>query len=202
MSLERSLVSCIIRIPGQGEILRRLRAVQEQFARQASILPHPSQFLHITIRLLGRLENAPRGGAWVKDIEGDAVDIGALAEGIQDALQNMPSFPIHLYGLNAFPEALFVQVWDGGAIAELRRRIQSVAPFIDDRYYPGGFVPHLSIAYFPPGAPLAGMVDRVRASREENFGSFFVEAVELVVGEDPGPHPTLKTIQRFPLIPI
>jgi len=195
MTLSGNQLSCLIRLTPFPDVVTSVVNLQRRLSRHGVLIPHPARFLHLTIRMFGEASGeyellaAPRL----------CVPIQYICDSVSRSLCGLPAFQVILRGVNSWPEAPFVQVFDAGAILEIRRRIDQALPEAPDRDYPGGFLPHLTLGYYHFGADLTAIAREMAGLREYRVGRFSPRSVDLVWGRGASPHPELVTIARYPL---
>jgi 2'-5' RNA ligase len=199
LALSGDLLSCMIRLEDQFSILEHIRRIQEALGQHREVMVHPEPFLHITVRMFGSSYPTCEGMCHLDHSEGVQLPISRLDQALREAVTDQPSFQLKLRGVNSWREAPFIQAFDDGAIGELRRRVAAALPELRDRRYEGGFIPHLTVAYYHPGVDLAEVAGEIALLRDACVGELMVEELELVRGRGEMPYPNLVTLGRYRL---
>jgi 2'-5' RNA ligase len=171
---------------------------QHEVERIPGVDPYPERYWHATIKIVGFLaEEANR------EDEVTLAEIERIAEDARAPLESRPAFEIRPGKVNAFPEVVFVEVADGGAIREMNvRLLESVRGLPRSPVDGEMFLPHISIARFASneGLPvLKTALRRLRAEAEAATPSFTVERVSLIRAHLAREAPTFDVVAEYPL---
>jgi 2'-5' RNA ligase len=162
-------------VPVDATVLEaRIEPLRDVLATMPFISLHPYHFMHITLLPLGFQVPEPDD-----EREISAERLSEIKNEARDALKDFPTFEIELANLNAFPGAVFVEVYDGGVLDELRERICEGCG-LDA---PTGS-PHLTLAYFqaPEDTPIPpGLIPSIEQFRDWPIGRLQVDHVELTL---------------------
>jgi len=176
-------LSCLICIQRTPQMWKALQPARAALRRQPMLSLHPLRFLHITVRMFGVTAGVCTDGCDILDFAGRSVSSQAIEAGLRQCLTDVSPFDIELRGLNSWATGPFVQVFDDGNVARLRRRIAEALPAVVDRDYGDDFVPHMTLGLYRPGADLRAMIDVLQPFRETSFGRFRAHHARLVWGE-------------------
>lgn len=126
--------------------------------------------LHLTLQEIGQTD------------EVDPATVDALAREARRRLAGLRPFALELEGVNAFDQAVVLQVFGWPPVVTVRRALRdAIAAVLGP---PGGseqrFHPHLSLAYANGPGEVAGVVGQVAALRDAHVGMWTVESVDLV----------------------
>lgn len=137
---------------------------------------YPDWYWHITIKGVGFQV--------IKKTRDDEVlreHVGSLTRAARDIVARHAAFDVRLGPPNGFPEVVFVEVDDGGAVRALNT---ALADELGAPRYPidgSGFLPHVSIARFQSNDGLDRLKSTLAELREAGGGpSFPVRRVEFV----------------------
>ena len=186
-------LSASLMIPVDAAKLReRLEPPRAALRSFPFVSPHPDQFIHITLFLLGFVVPEPR--------EDDEVAPERLAEievAARRALADFPAFGVTLSNLNAFPAAAFIEVRDGGILEKLRDTLRGECGL---REPPGP--PHLTLAYFQPEEEMPAppeLVSTLERFRDWPVGEILVGEVDLTLLDLRQSYPKPEPLSRISL---
>ena len=140
------------------ELMDSIKEVQDDLSSFEFYDPFPREYLHITIKVLGFI-NEPK--TYADDYTMD--EVVQIAENAIDAFSSFKKFDITLYGVNIVPLVSFLQVKDDGAFGQLNNATLGI-PNVrkrENRDHPN-FMPHVSISRFSSSedmGPLAGSIE-------------------------------------------
>ena len=182
--------SLVISIPAEA-IQPRLDAFRAVVDPLPIVRVHPDHFLHLTLQELGFVTDDPH--------RRDEIHPDRLAEIAQAAaaIGEEAPFTLALGGVNAFQDAIFLDVHDGGACARLHARLRELAAIKSSPRYP--FLPHVMIAHFLDPAPIGRLPALLAPWRDRTFGEVIVAGVEVVTIPIDVTYPAL---QRRAIIPL
>ena len=109
------------------EILKIIAEVQADLCGDEAFVPFPSEYLHITVKVWGFLEDK-------KDAADDILpkELERAIPHLRENVATVKAFETELGRVNVFPSVVFAEVKDGGGFAELNRntgrRSQVVGP--------------------------------------------------------------------------
>lgn len=166
------------------------------FTRRLSHLPYarvvPRPILNITIQELGYLTDRPRGR--------DEITQDWLDEFIQQAeipIRAFRPFEISLGGANAYADAAFLDVHDGGWFHRIQANmvdLVSQPPRMRHAY-----LPELIIVQFIDEAPIQTLVRDLLPWRDTNFGRFTVERLDILKFDTSVPFSRPELVHTFEL---
>jgi 2'-5' RNA ligase len=186
-------LSASLLVPVDAERFQgRLEPLRETLRPFPFVSLHPDHFMHITLVLLGFLEEEPKERGEVSQERLARIEAGA-----REALENFPAFTVGLANLNAFPGAAFVEAHDGGMLNALRDALALGCGLTK----PTG-PPHLTLAYFqaPDGTPVPdALVSSIERYRDWPVGEITVEEVEMTVLDLGTDYPKPENLARIPL---
>jgi 2'-5' RNA ligase len=181
--------SLVIPVEAPRERLEPLREALRPFP---FVSLHPDHFLHITLLFIGFLVEEPEAKNEVS-----REDLRAIEASSRRALSDFPAFSVGLANLNAFPDAAFIEVRDGGMLEELRAALCESCGL---KKPPGP--PHLTMAYFhaPDGTPAPEeLVCTIERYRDWPVGELAVESVRLTLLDLRLDYPVPEVIADIPL---
>ena len=154
-----------------------LAGVVDRLAGIPGIEPYPDWYWHVTVKGIGFQV--------VKRVHPDDVlrqDARRTAEQAQAVFSREEAFEAHLGPANAFADAVFVEVWDGGRLRRLNARLVEALPELHRYPSDGGvYLPHVSVGYFTSNEGLVELKAALAALRSEGPGPMLpVRRIELV----------------------
>ncbi len=134
----------------------------------------PPQNLHLTLRFLG-------------DVSDDR--LACIGDHLDSALGSMPSFPLHIAGLGAFPSLRNPSVvWVGagpleGWLQAVQTAAEQSARSIGLPRETRKFHPHITLARIKDRQGVAALKSRIVAERDIDIGEFSVRCVSLYTSQ-------------------
>jgi len=183
--------ACVVRV-NAGELRPGFGLLRRELEQLHGVRQHPDHFLHIMLQELGFVVDDPR--------ERDEISSGRLEEfaqaAIEPASQTSP-FRVTIGGVNAFQDAIFLEVGSGEGLVQLHARLFELAaiPGIPDFSY----VPHATIAHFDGTASHAGVTEALTPWRRETMGELLIHEIEVVLIDPSQPYPELESFAVIPL---
>ncbi len=113
------------------------------------------------------------------------------------ALGDERAFTLKVGGVNAFQDAIFLDIDDQGPCFHLYSRLHQLATTRTDSPFP--FVPHLTIAHFSDTAPIGRVPALLAPWRDRRFGVVTVDQVEVVTISIDQAYPALEPFATIPL---
>ena len=180
-------------VPVETEHIREaLEPLREALRPFPFISLHPDHFMHITFLLPGFVVREPKS-----EDELSPGRLEELASEAREALADFPPFSAELRNLNAFPGAIFIEVYDGGKLGELREAIRQRCGLAEP---PGP--PHLTLAYIqaPDDTPAPEpFVRAIGSHRAAPIGELRVDRVDLTLLDLGEEYPKPETFAALPL---
>lgn len=159
--------------------------------------PYPEDYWHITVKQVGFLNPSPS-----RPDEVSQADLEALAQEARGVLETQTRFQARIGAPNGFPEVVFLEVGDGGAVRTLNTLLCDRLEMLP-RYPIDGamWLPHVSIARFSSNEGLAALKERLATLRSEDPGdtSFDVNEVLLIQAHLAAEAPTFDMLARYEL---
>jgi 2'-5' RNA ligase len=183
---------CCVRVPAPA-LQPELDSVRQLLRDDPVVRVHPDGFLHVTLQELGFVVERP--------IRRDEIRPERLDEFAQIAAAvagEIGPFELSLGGVNAFQDAVFLEVGAGGGRCSwLHERLREAVGFVHEPRY--SYLPHATIAHFTADAPADSYAARLAPWRDRRFGAFRVDRVEIVTLRTDEPYPPLETFAAVPL---
>ena len=179
-----------IRVPA-ASLQPWLDHLREALAPFPFVRLHPDGFLHITIQELGFLCEHPS-----QSDEISRARLDEFVESAADPIESRAAFTIRLGGANAFQDAVFLDVHDGGALAPLQARLFDLAAIPRARTF--AYLPHCTVAHFMADAPAKHLAQAIGRFRDRDFGSFRAAQVEILTLRLDEPYPPFETLAVLP----
>ena len=190
---EGHALSASLVIPVEASRFRaRLEPLRDALRPFPFVSLHPDYFLHITLLFLGFFHEEAQ--------EEDEVSLERLEEiegSARRTLSDFPAFTVRLANLNAFPNAAFVEVHDGGMLDKLRGALCEACGLKK----PSG-PPHLTLAYFhaPDGTPAPEeFISAIARYRDWPVGDLVVEYFDMTLLDLRLEYPKPEVLARIPL---
>jgi len=178
-------------------------AVRRHIARFVSTItpvrgvePYPEPYWHITIKGIGFLVRDTPGPDEVSERE-----LSQIREAAAAVLHQQPAFHARIGPISAFPEVVFLEIWDEGRVRDLNALLLESVPLIP-RYPVDGavFLPHISIARFTSNEALVPLKQAVLRLREQGPGpALTVDRIDLISDRLSAGAPAFETIESYSL---
>jgi 2'-5' RNA ligase len=143
---------------------------------------HPRHFLHIMVQELGVVTDHPRTR---RQIAPQRLD--EFCDAAESAIGGAAPFELIFGGVNAFRDAVILEVHDQGVLSRLHRRLHELAAIPVASPY--AFLPHVTVAHFTSDRRSGDIVDALRPWRDTIFGYALIDGVEVV---------TIDTTEAYP----
>ena len=171
--------------------------VQDDVADLGAIVPFSPEMLHVSIRGVGFqvIEKTRRGDVLRQEVE----RAGQAAAKIIAALAPVE---VEIGPVNVFPDALVMEVHDGGRLGELRRALGDV---VDDAFgvSDAQFLPHTTIGMFRAGADGDALRQRLPSVRERPGVRATMGRIDMArwwfTGIEPEDVPELESVRVYRL---
>ena len=163
------------------------------------LLPLPDDLLHCSLRAAGFQVIA-------KQRPDDVLrqDVATIAERAAAVMKRCAPIDVRVGPVNVFPDALILEVHDGGALAEIRRALAAATThdaFVDaDAHY----LPHISLAFFEHASCAEALRERLPALRALPPATCTIARIDfvrwwLLDAGDAGEPPERDVIRSYPL---
>jgi RNA 2',3'-cyclic 3'-phosphodiesterase len=177
--------ACAIRVPA-GALQPALDELREALSTYQFVRLHPDHFLHLMLQEIGFVCAEPK-----KRDEWSAGRLEEYATAASSAVAEATPFELRLGGANSFQDAAFLDVHDRGACARLHSRLHDLAAVpVVPRF---AYLPHTTIAHYTEEATIGNLPATIARFRDERFGTFLVEQIEIVTLRVDEPYPELET---------
>lgn len=184
-------VMCCLRVPEEAmsPALDEVRDALRQFP-YARI--HPASFLHVPVQELGFLVTQPQRRS---DIDQTWLD-EFIAQSEMPISEFSP-FEISLGGVNSFVDAAFLDVHDNGWLSRIQTRLLDFVKIPPSTRY--AYLPAVTIAHYTETAPIGSLVAALTPWRDQIFGHFRVESIDVVKLQTGVAYPELEVIHQIRL---
>ena len=156
---------------------------------------YPQDCWHITVKMVGFQV--------VKRTRPDEVlpeEVGPMLCDGERALAGQEPFPVGIGPVNAFNDAVFLEVHDGGRLKALHQQLLDTLALCPRFPHDGdSYLPHLTLARYASQEGLGELKERLAALRTERLGTLPVQRVELVKAWLGGEYPELNVVQPIQL---
>ncbi|MFH0816690.1 MAG: 2'-5' RNA ligase family protein [Methanobacteriota archaeon] len=159
-----------------SEISSDIAEVQADLSRDEAFVPFPPDYLHITVKAWGFLEDNKVAS---EDIIHEELE--CVIPQFQAKLSTSKVFDVKLERVNVFPSVVFAEVHDDVRFAELNKKLLEI-PRIEAKWsdHPN-YIPHIAIGTFKEGVAVQPLIKRLEGHRNRSFGTITVENIELVI---------------------
>jgi 2'-5' RNA ligase len=182
---------CCIQVPSAC-LTSEFLGLQSALQQFPWVRLHPETFLHIAVQELGFVRDDPS--------QRDEMNRARVDEFIamcERPLVDFPRFPITLGPANSFADAAFLDVHDGGWLSRIHRRMLDFVPVPANTRFP--YLPHMSIAHYDRTAPIENLAGVLADWRDQSFGEFVVESIDVVLIDTQETFPPFELVHRFEL---
>ncbi|MFT4037583.1 MAG: 2'-5' RNA ligase family protein [Thermomicrobiales bacterium] len=182
---------CMIRVPAPA-LQPALDSVRGAIAGLPEVRLHPDHFLHITLQELGFVVEHPS--------RPDEISASRLEEFAQSAIEpvtNARPFEITLGPVNAFEDAIFLEVGGGSRVGKLHSRLFELAAIPQEPAF--AFLPHCTLAHFTGAMSPTAAAAALQPFRSEPLGRIQVTEVEIVTMEASEAYPEMENFAVIPL---
>lgn len=154
-----------------ASVYRRLRGRLSEFA---CLEPTPADELHLTVKLFDHAPTAAtREGS-------SSVSATQIVEAVAEVADDRRPFEIGFPWLNLFPDTVYAEVDDGGALTDLNRALcdqpWATATDRDGRQ----FIPHLTLGYFAGDEEYDRLITFLEEHRDPELPTITVEELAVV----------------------
>lgn len=179
-------------LPVAGEI----EALQDELADIGGLALVPRDALHISLRGVGFQVIAK-----TRPDEVAREEAPRIAERAAPAIVATPPVEATFGPVNVFPDALLLEVHDGGRLGDLRARLDALERGDAFGLEPAQYLPHVTVAVFVDAACAGELRRRLPPLRERVLAPPPVRRVELArwwfTGDDPADHPERETLRSY-----
>lgn len=158
----------------------------------AEIRLHPDHFLHIMLQELGFVVPHPS-----RPDEISAERLEEFAQSTVEPVSGTSPFEITLGPVNAFEDAVFLEVGNAARLDRLHNRLFELAAIPREPEFP--YLPHCTLAHFTGVSSAAVAAAAVAPFRSEPLGTFEVTEIEIVTMKAAEPYPELESYAAIPL---
>jgi len=181
---------------GELPVADEIEALQDELAEVDGLEMMPREALHVSVRGVGFQVIAKTRPDDVTPDE--AARVGARAAAVISAVAPID---VTLGPVNVFPDALILEVHDGGRLGELRARLDALErgdAFGLDR---AQYLPHVTVAAFRDASCSAELRRRLPPLRHRVLAPTRIRRVELArwwfTGDDPAATPERETLRSY-----
>jgi len=182
---------CVVRVPSAA-IAAEIAPFRQALAIHPFVRVHPDHFLHVTLQELGFVCDRPG-----RPDEMTPTRLEEFATAAAGPIAETRPFDLRLGGANSFQDAVFLDVHDRGRCARLHTRLFEIAAIPRVPRYP--YLPHSTVAHYTAEVPVDGLPALIARWRDQRFGAFRVNEVEIVTLRLDEPYPALEPYAVFPL---
>ncbi len=184
-------VFCCVRVP-QSALSENLAALREVLDDFPFVRLHPDRFLHIAVQELGFLTGTPTHRTDITQVWLDE-----FISQSRHAISEFAPFDVTLGGVNSFVDAAFLDVHDNGWLSRIQGRFTDFVKVPPSYRY--AYLPVVTIAHYTGSAPIGNLVASLTPFRDQQFGAFRVDAIDIVKISTGEPYPDLEVIHSFEL---
>ena len=184
-------VMCCLRVPEEA-ISPVLDEVREALRQFPYVRIHPGSFLHIPVQELGFLTDNPQHRT---DIDQTWLD--EFIAQVETPISEFSPFDITLGGVNSYIDSAFLDVHDNGWLSRIQVRLLDFVKIPPSTRY--AYLPAMTIAHYTETAPIGPLVAVLTPWRDQVFGHFRVESIDVVKLKTGVAYPELETIHHIKL---
>jgi 2'-5' RNA ligase len=178
---------------------REVRAAIASFVDGLRDVPcldlYPGDFWHTTVKMVGFQV--------VKRTRPDEVlpeEVGPMLHTAEKALAGQEPFQVEIGPVNAFSDAVFLEVHDGGRLKALHQQLIDALTRCPHFPHDGdSYLPHVTLARYASQEGLQGLRDRLAALRSQRLGTLAVQRVEFIKVWLGGEYPELNVVRSIGL---
>ncbi|MFB6255465.1 MAG: 2'-5' RNA ligase family protein [Haloplanus sp.] len=138
------------------------------------LTPTPSDELHLTVKLFDHTPTAATGR------NSSRVSATQIADSVTEIVDDRDPFTVEFPRLNLFPDTVYAEVDDGGALAELNRAL-CARPWTATSDRDGQqFIPHLTLGYFAGTEEYDRLLTFLEGNRDPRLPAMTVEEIAIV----------------------
>lgn len=179
-------------------VLDHIADMQDALADIEGVLAEPPERLHISIYIPGfQVIEARRPDEVLRQ------DVGRIAERAAKIIKAAPVIGLQVGPVAVFPDALVLEVHDGGRLAELYAKLAHAHHGVGAALRVDDFLPHVTIATFGDAAVAGVLRERLPTMREQSPIAMSASRVELsriwFTGLDPQTEIEIDTVRSYML---
>jgi len=173
-----------------------LRPLAERFSTVPGLTLYPEDYWHITIKTVGFLLPEAAAADEVPD-----ANLAGIIEEATAVFAAHTAFDLRIGPVNAFPDVVIAEIWDGGAVRRLNTALLGAVPGLLRQPFDGPyFLPHVSLARYSSNEALDELKTTLADLRALGPGpALRASAIELITAHIGNASPTLVTTHTFPL---
>jgi 2'-5' RNA ligase len=150
------------------------RDVQDALEEIEGVTPFADDLLHISILGVGfQVIEARRPNDVLRQ------DVPSIAERAAKALRGAKPVGVELGPVNVFPDALILEVHDGGGLKEIRRALEAVTRADAFGFEEATYLPHTTIATFTDASPADALREALPPLRDHPSVAMRIARIEL-----------------------
>jgi 2'-5' RNA ligase len=193
-----AFLALLVPVAREQEVVARVSEVQRALGALPEVDSIPPHWLHLTVQSVG----------FVDDPGLDPEQVDCIPAEAEARLRAIRPFSVELRNANSFPEAAFVEAYDGGRIREIRAALREALPLLTSRpsdgLYRRGvdlFAPHLSIGYYNRTGAADGVIRALGPFRSFEVGAAEIHSIDLALVDMSEPH-RFAEFERAATIPL
>lgn len=179
-------------LPVAGEI----EALQDQLTDVEGLELMPRDALHISVRGVGFQVIAK-----TRPDDVTREEVPRIAQRAAPAISSTAPVEVTLGPVNVFPDALVLEVHDGGRLGELRARLDALEQGDAFGLAPAQYLPHVTVAWFRDGSCAGALRRLLPPLRDRVLAPAQIRRVELArwwfTGDDPAEAPERETLRSY-----
>ncbi len=156
-----------------GAVVGAAMQMQDELADLDALVPFAADMLHITIRGVGFqvIEKAHPGDVLRQEVE-------RAGQAAAKIIAGFAPIEVEIGPVNVFPDALVMEVHDGGRLGEVRR---ALGDLVDDAFgvTDAQYLPHSTVAMFRSGDAAPALRERLPALRERAPIRAMIDRIDL-----------------------
>lgn len=186
-----SFALCLVRVP-LSAFIPEIEDLREVIGKYPFARLHPESFFHMSIQELGFITETPTSRQHL-----DRRRLDEFIAMAQRPMIDFPRFPVVLGPVNSFADAAFLDVYDGGWLSRIHRRLLDFVTVAPSTRYP--YLPHMTLAHYDRTAPIGNLPAALAEWRDLPLGQFVVEEVDIVTISTREPFPPFEVVHTFKL---
>ncbi len=177
-------------------VLAHVRRLLARLSYIPGVDPYPEPYWHITIKGVGFLTERPS-----RPDEVSHRDLESIANAASSLLAEQSTLDARIGPVSAFPEVVFLEVWNEGRIRDLNTLLLEKISLIPSYPIDGRvFLPHISIARFTSADGLPRLKQELAELRAQGPApSLHIRHIDLITAHLTPSTPTFELLRRYPL---